>query len=97
MRVPNHVVQRALSYGKTIWSRISAVPDAELRSPKVLEPCRRQFGVANRMLNVAVSEVSLQRPRVVTSVRERVAAGVLEHMRVSFEAKPRLNARPVRC
>jgi hypothetical protein len=68
IRTPNHAVQRALSYGNTIWSRISAVPDAELRSPEVLEPCRRQFRIAHRVLDVAVSEVSLQGPRVVPSV-----------------------------
>jgi hypothetical protein len=74
MRVPNHVVQRALFYGKTIWSRISAVPDAELRSPKVLEARRRQFRVAHRVLDVAVSEVSLRCPGVMPSVRQRVPA-----------------------
>jgi hypothetical protein len=44
--------------------------------PKVLEPCRRQFRVAHRVLDVAVSEVSLKCPRVVPSVRQRVTARV---------------------
>jgi hypothetical protein len=49
-----------------------------LNSPKVLEARRRQLSVANRMLDVAVTEVSLQRPRVMSSVGQSVAAGVLE-------------------
>ena len=34
-------------------------------SPEVLEPVRRQLGVAHRVLNVLVAEPSLQRPGVV--------------------------------
>ena len=39
------------------------------------------------MLNVAVAEIGLQRPRVVSLVGERVAASVPEHVRVRLEGK----------
>ena len=39
-----------------------------LIAPKVLEPVRRQLGVAHRVLNVSVPEPSLQRPGVVAGV-----------------------------
>lgn len=40
-------------------------------------------------------EVGLQRSRVVPFVRERIAAGVPEHVRVGLEAELRLEARPL--
>ena len=40
------------------------------------------------MLDIAVSKVSLQCPRVVPSVRQSVPAGVPKHVRVGLEAKP---------
>ena len=53
--------------------------------PKILEPRRRQLSVAHGVLNVAVAEIGLQGARIVSSVRERVAAGVPERVRVSLE------------
>ena len=38
--------------------------------PEVLEPSRRQLGVSHRVLDVAVAEVSLQRPGVQDGVGE---------------------------
>jgi hypothetical protein len=35
------------------------------------------------MLNVFVAQVSLQRPSIVPSIRQCVAAGVAKHMRVN--------------
>src|SRR5262249_33273883 len=54
-------------------------------SPKVLEPVRRHFGVPDRVLNVLVSEVVLQRPRVVTIVGELEPTGVAKHVGVDWE------------
>ena len=51
---------------------------APLDAPKVLEARRRPLSVANRVLDVAVSEVSLQRPRVVPSVRQRACGKITE-------------------
>jgi hypothetical protein len=35
---------------------------------EVLEPVRRQFGVTNRVLNVLVPEIGLQRPHILALV-----------------------------
>jgi hypothetical protein len=55
--------------------------------PKILETRWAQFSVPHRMLNVAVAEISLQRPRVVAFVGQRVAASGPEHMRVRLEGE----------
>jgi hypothetical protein len=60
--------------------------------PEVLEPRRRHFGVADCMLDIAMPEVGLQRPRVVSPVGERVAACAPEHVRVVFEPQLRFGA-----
>jgi hypothetical protein len=54
-------------------------------SPKVLEPIRRKLGVAHRVLNVLVTEISLQRPRVVPRIGQCLAAAVPQHVRVNRE------------
>jgi hypothetical protein len=45
------------------------------------------------MLDVAVAEIGLQRPRVVALVGKRVAAGMPEHMRMGLEGE---SGRPAR-
>jgi hypothetical protein len=45
-----------------------------LVSPEVSEPIGRQVGVADRVDDVPVAEVVLDRPRVVPVIRELVAA-----------------------
>ena len=47
------------------------------------------------MLNVAVAEVGLQRPRVVALVGQRITAGVPQHVRVRLEGQLGLPARPL--
>ena len=47
------------------------------------------------MLNIAVAEVCLQGPRVVSLVGQRVAAGVPEHVRVRLEGKLGLDPCPL--
>jgi hypothetical protein len=42
-----------------------------LGPPEILEPRRSEFRIAHRVLDVFVAEVSLQRPSVVPSVRQR--------------------------
>jgi hypothetical protein len=58
------------------------VEQGALVAPKILEPLRRQLGVSNGVLDILVPEISLQRPCVVPFIRERVSAGVTEHVRV---------------
>jgi hypothetical protein len=61
-------------------------------SPEILEPRRRQFRIAHRVLDVLVAEVSLQRPRVVALIGQRVTACVPEHVGVRLEPELRLSA-----
>ena len=46
------------------------------------------------MLNVFVPQVCLQGPGIVTTVRQRVAAGMPQHVRMRLEAKLRLDPCP---
>jgi hypothetical protein len=55
--------------------------------PEILEPRRRQLGIAHRVLDVLMTQVCLQRPRVVAPVCKRVTAGVPEHVRVRLDRK----------
>jgi hypothetical protein len=48
-------------------------------SPEVLEPVRRQLGVAHGVLDVFVAEPRLQCPCVVAGISKRVAATVPQH------------------
>jgi hypothetical protein len=53
--------------------------ECRLTAPKVLEPSRRQFCVSDRVLNVLVTQVGLQRPGVVALVGQSVTASVPQH------------------
>jgi hypothetical protein len=55
--------------------------------PKPLKSIRRQGGVARGVLDVAVSQIGLQRAGIVAVVRELVATGVSKHMGMGFDAK----------
>ena len=52
------------------WRRSAMILSREAVPPEVLEPIRRQLGVAHRVLNVAVAQIGLERPRVVPAVGE---------------------------
>jgi hypothetical protein len=45
------------------------ITDFPLLPPEVLEPCRRQFGVPNRVLNASMAEPVLDGSRIVPGVR----------------------------
>src|SRR6516165_6525338 len=53
--------------------------------PKVLEAVGRQFGVPDGVLDVLVSKVVLQGPRVVTIVGQLKPASMAKHVRVDGE------------
>jgi hypothetical protein len=74
---------------------LPAVGVRPLAAPEVLEPLRAHLGVAHRVLNVLVTQIGLQRPRIVALVGESIAAGVPQHVGMGLEAKARLNARPL--
>src|SRR5262249_25631335 len=57
-------------------------------TPEVLEPIRRKFGVAHGVLDVAMAEPGLQRPRVVAGVSQGIATCVPEHVRMDREGHP---------
>jgi hypothetical protein len=54
-------------------------------APEVVEPRRRQLGVAHRVLDVLVAKVCLQRPGVVAGICEGEAAGVPQHVGVGLD------------
>ena len=56
-----------------------------LIAPEIFEPICRQFGVAGGMLNVAVPQIMLDRPRVLAVVGQLVAGGVAQHVRMDGE------------
>lgn len=53
--------------------------------PEALEAVRRELGVAHGVLDVLVPEVVLHGARVVPVVRELVAAGMAEHVRMHLQ------------
>ena len=60
---------------------------ADSIAKEFLEPLRRQRGIARRILNVAMSEIRLDRARVVAVVGELVATGMAEHVGVRLDAE----------
>ena len=58
-----------------------------LVTPEILEPVCRQFRVPNRVRDVPVPQVMLDRPRVLAVVDELIAGGVAEHVRVDRKAQ----------
>jgi hypothetical protein len=56
-----------------------------LLPPEVFEPLRSQFGVPDRVLNVAVTKVRLQRPRVMAGIGQCEAARVPQHVGMGLE------------
>ena len=76
-----------------LWASVAKIPwTSRLRgggsvAPKILKSCRRQLGVAHRVLDVAVAQPVLKRPGVVTGVRQGVAARVAEHVAMEVKAK----------
>src|SRR5262245_46103946 len=55
--------------------------------PEVLEPGRRQLGVAHRVLDVAVPEISLQRAGIDAPIGQLVPASVSQHMRMNWKVE----------
>jgi hypothetical protein len=75
---------------------LSSASSKPLVPPKILEPRRRQLGVAHRMLDVLVTQVGLQRASIVASIGKRVPASVTEHARMGLEdSLPALPARSI--
>ena len=60
--------------------------------PEILEPVRRQRRIDRRRRDRPVPEPPLDCPGVVPPVRQRVAAGVAEHVRMSLQLKTKTSA-----
>ena len=71
-------------WGKIFWRR--KLPG--LVSPKVLESRGRQLRVADRVLDVLVTQVVLDRTRIMAIVGQLVACSMTQHVRVDGEPKP---------
>ncbi len=56
--------------------------------PEILEPIRRHLGVSNRVRDVFVAHVVLERPGIMPIVGKLVAGRVPEHVRMDREWKP---------
>jgi hypothetical protein len=57
----------------------SADPES---SPKIFEAIHCQFGIADSVLDILMTEVVLERASIMAIVRELVPAGMAEHVRV---------------
>jgi hypothetical protein len=64
-------------------------------APEVLEPIRRQLGVAHRVLDVLVAETVLQGSGIVPVVGELIAARMPQHVRMQLERHPGGLAKPL--
>ena len=53
--------------------------------PEILEPVRRHLRVSNRVHDIFVTHVVLERPGIMPIVGELVAGGMPEHVRVNWE------------
>jgi hypothetical protein len=61
--------------------------DGLLIPPQPLELNRRKLGVADRVPNVLVAEIGLDRPGIGAVVGQLEAAGVAQHVGVDLEAE----------
>jgi hypothetical protein len=50
--------------------------------PETLEPIRRQRRIPRRILDIAMPQVSLERPCIASVIGKLVAAGVAQHVSV---------------
>ena len=64
-------------------------------TPEVFESIRCQFGIAGGVLDVAVSQVLLDRPGILPIVGQFVSGGVAQHMWVNLERDAGLAPSPV--
>ena len=62
--------------------------------PEILEPIRRQLGIAHRVLDVLVSHPRLNSAGIMAGFRERIATPVPKHVRVDREWHPGAHAQP---
>jgi hypothetical protein len=64
-----------------------------LIAPKVLEPCRRQFRISNRVADIPMPKVILNGSRIVAIARELVSRTMSQHVRMNLKGQSRLLTR----
>ena len=64
-------------------------------TPEVFESIRRQLGIAGGVLDVAVSQVLLDRPRILPVVGQFVPGGMAKHMWVNLKRDASLAPSPI--
>ena len=75
------------------WRRV--LEGIYLISPKVLEPCRRQFRISNRVANIPMPKIILNGARIVAIARELVSRTMPQHVRMNLKGQARLLTRPL--
>src|ERR1043166_887292 len=68
-------------------------PDENLIPPKILKPLCRQLGVFHRMLDIAMPQEELDRPRILLVVGQLIPTPMPELMRVYGESQLSARAR----
>jgi len=85
-------LQRHFCFGRAYHGQPPGVILCSSRLPSVLppsfEPGWCQLGVANRVLDVLVPEVGLERARVPAGIRLVESTGVSKHVGVGFDLEP---------
>jgi hypothetical protein len=80
------VRQESEAHGSSRAIPLLAVP-RQLVPPETLKAIRRQRRVPRRVLDIAVPQVGLQRPRIDAVICELIAAGVAQHVSVRLDAE----------
>jgi hypothetical protein len=78
---------------RTVVFRVARTAAFELISPKVLEPCRRQFRISNRVADVSMPEVILNCSRIVAITSELVSRTMPQHVRMKLKGQSSLLTR----
>src|SRR5215510_15031572 len=68
-------------------ARPQAAPFLVLIGPKILKPSRRQFGVFDSVLDVAMAQEELDGPRILLVISQLKATAMAQLMRVHWEAE----------
>jgi hypothetical protein len=79
-------------------AKVSLIETSTRRTspPQILEPVRRQLGIAHRVLDVAMPKIRLRGAGIVAGISKGEAAGVAQHVRVRLEVEAGFRAGSAR-
>ena len=66
-----------------------AIKTHRLVFPEIPKPAGRQLRISDRVLNILVAKIKLDRPRILASVRKIKARRVPQHVRMDWKLDPR--------